>query len=78
MKCQDLLSLKNKNKFLKMFSAAVVIGDLTLCMLGNFACFFVICRFFFYKLIFQKKKKKKKNSYRNTTRVSKSLDPDQA
>ena len=29
---------------------------LTLCMLGNFACFFVICKsFFFFKLTFSKK-----------------------
>ena len=44
---------------------------LTLCMLGNFACFFVICGFFF-KLTFSKK------SFRNTFRVSNNLDPDQA
>ena len=36
---------------------------LTLCMLGNFACFFVVCG---------------KKSFRNTIRVSNSLDPDQA
>ena len=34
----------------------------TLCMLGNFACFFVICGCIFFKLAFSKKKKKKKNS----------------
>ena len=38
-------------------------GILTLCMLGNFACFFVVCGFFFFFLnyFFFKKKKKKKN-----------------
>ena len=45
--------------------------ELTLCMLGNFACFFVVCGFFF-KINFSKK------SLRNTIRVSNSLDPDQA
>ena len=41
--------------------------DLTLCMLGNFVCFFVVCGYFFFKLTF-----------RNTIRVSNSLDADQA
>ena len=45
--------------------------SLSLCMLGNFACFFVICGFFF-KLTFSKK------HLRDTIRVSNSLDPDQA
>ena len=40
--------------------------SLSLCMRGNFACFF-----FFRMLIFKK-------SFRNTIRVSNSLDPDQA
>ena len=44
---------------------------LNLCMLGNFACFFVVCRFFFTLTI-------SKKSFRNTIRVSKRLDPDQA
>ena len=44
---------------------------LTLCMLGNFACFFVVC-LFFSKLTFSK------NSFRNTIRMSNSLDPDRA
>ena len=53
-------------------------GLLTICMLGNLACFFVICGgffffFFFFKLTFSKGK-----SFRNTIRVSNSLDPDQA
>ena len=42
---------------------------LNLCMLGNISCFFVVCGFFFF---FSKK------SFRNTIRVSNSLDPDQA
>ena len=41
-------------------------------MLGNFACFFVVCGFFF-KLTFSNKK-----SFRNTIKVANSLDPDQA
>ena len=46
---------------------------LTLSMLGNFACFFLVCGFFFFfKSTFSKK------SFRNTIRVSNSLDPDQA
>ena len=46
---------------------------LTLCMLGNFACFFVICSgFVFFQINFFKK------SIRNTIRVSNSFDPDQA
>ena len=44
---------------------------LTICRLGNFACFFIVCGFF-SKLTFPK------NSFRNTIRVSNSLDPDQA
>ena len=44
---------------------------LSLCILGNFASFFVLCRFF-------SKSKISKNSFRNTIRVSNSLDPDQA
>ena len=41
-------------------------------MLGNCACFFVVCEFFLKNQLFQKK------SFRNTTRMSNSLDPDQA
>ena len=43
---------------------------LTLCILGNFLCFFVVC-WFFSKLTFWK------NSFRNTISVSNGLDPDQ-
>ena len=45
---------------------------LTLCMLGNFACFLSSMDFFniFLKLTFSKK------TFRNTIRVSKGLDPD--
>ena len=51
----------------------ILLDILTLCMLGNSACFFVICVvFFFLKFTFQKK------SFRNIIRVSNSLDPDQA
>ena len=45
--------------------------SLTHCLLGNFCCIFVIC-WSFWKSTF------KKNSFRNTIRVSNSLDPDQA
>ena len=45
--------------------------QLTLCMLGIFAFFFVVCRFF-------SKSTFSKNSYRYTFKVSNSLDPDQA
>ena len=55
MKCQASFSFKKviHLKIIKMLSAAVVIDALTLCMLGNFACFFVVCGLFF-KLTFQK------------------------
>ena len=43
-------------------------AQLTLCLLGNFACSFAIC-YFFSKSAFSK------NSSRNTIRVSNSLDP---
>ena len=43
---------------------------LTLCLLGNFACFFVIC--WFFKINFLE------NPFRITIRVSNSLDPDEA
>ena len=43
------------------------------CILGNFACFFVVCCFsFLQNNLFSK------NSFRNAIRVSNSLDPDQA
>ena len=45
--------------------------NLTLCMLGNFACFFVVCGFFL-KINFFKK------HLSGIVRVSNSLDPDQA
>ena len=45
---------------------------LPLCMLGNFACFFVVCGFFFKINFFSNK------SFRNTIRLSNCLDPDQA
>ena len=45
--------------------------QLTLCLFGNFACFFVV-RCFFQKSTFSK------NSFKITIRMSNSLDPDQA
>ena len=47
-------------------------GALTLYMLGNFACFFVVWIFFFLIKFYNNKKK-----IRNTIRVLNSLDPDQ-
>ena len=44
------------------------IEPLTLCPLGNFSCFFVVCWFFFSL----------KNVFRNTIRVHNSKDSDQA
>ena len=44
---------------------------LTICLLGNFSCFLSSADFFQNQLFF-------KNSFRNTIRVSNSLDPDQA
>ena len=74
MKQQILFSQKNIVIFFFFFfinlSAAVVTDALTLCMLGNFACFFVICGFVF-KINFFKNKK----SFRNTIRVP-GVDPD--
>ena len=43
---------------------------LTLCMLGNFACFFLLSADFFSRLIFSK------NSFSYTIRVSNTLDAD--
>ena len=47
------------------------IESLTLCKLGDFACFFLSSAAFFSKLTFSQ------NSFRNTIRVSNGLDPDQ-
>ena len=64
----EITNLSSKySPYLKLY----VVLTLTLCMLGNFACFF--CRLqIFLKLTFSKK------YFRNTIRVSNSLDPDQA
>ena len=43
----------------------------THCLLGNITCFLVVSRFFSESTF-------SKNSFRNTTRVSNSLDPDEA
>ena len=59
-----------------MWSAAVVIEGLTLCMLGNFAHFFVVCGFFF--LTFSKKSFQEYHQCVDTISVSNSLNPDQA
>ena len=64
---------KIKTKF-RMRSAALFYLALyvMLCMLGNFACFFVVCGFSFKIIFFFKK------SFRYTIRMSNSLDSDQA
>ena len=63
---------KKIKKKIRMSSAAVILlaFALTLCMLSNFSCFFVVCGFFL-KLTFSKQ------SFRNTIRMSDNLDPDQ-
>ena len=69
-KCHALFSWTFLKK-LSLLSAAVVTGTLILCMLGNFACFFC-CLIFFLNQLFPEK------TFRNTIKVSNSLDPDQA
>ena len=54
----------------KLIKHFVIKRGLTLCLLGNFACSFVVC-WYFSKSTFSK------NSFRNTMSVSNSLDPDQ-
>ena len=66
---------KSQNSFLRHQKKNDQTGStkyLTHCVLGNFACFFLLSVDFFFKLTFSKK------SFRNTIRVSNSLDPDQA
>ena len=46
------------------------VRPLTHCILGNFSCFLSAADVFQNKLL--------KNSFRNTIRISNSLDPDQA
>ena len=71
-----LAQLAELNFFFSPFFSALFlkmkIHCLILCMLGNFACIFVICGIFFFKLTFSNK------FFRDTIRGSKSLDPDQA
>ena len=43
----DILSFDNWTQYFRMSSAAVVTGALTICMLGNFACFLLSVCFFF-------------------------------
>ena len=52
---------------LRVLNEAVAV---TLCLLGNFSCFLPSADFFFKSTFL-------KNSFRNTIRVSNSLDPDQ-
>ena len=61
-----------KSHVLACSNYEVYYSNYILCLLNNFACFFKSADFFFSKWSFTK------NSFRNTIRVSNSLDPDQA
>ena len=71
------VNYKYISTFALLVSYARVMGNicssinLTLCMLSDFACFFIVCRFL-KKWLFLK------TSFGNTNRESDSLDPDQA
>ena len=58
---------------MRSVSSKVMPKTLTLCMLDNFACFFVVCGFFLIHITGNFSKK----SFRHTIRVSISLDPGQ-
>ena len=45
-----LLFVKETRRFPVGFPAIKVPFCITICMLGNFACFFVVCGFFFFFL----------------------------
>ena len=62
---------KKKNVIKKFLDKKKKDRKFILCMLGNFACFFV-CGLSFFKINFFKK------SVRNAIRVSNGLDPDQS
>ena len=62
---------QKSNLFQNALSASVMTCILTFCQLGNFSCFLSSDDFF-------SKSTLSKNSFRNTIRVSNSLDPDQA
>ena len=55
-------------QYLHYFRAKLWSPFLTICPLGNFECFFVVCKKSTFSI----------NSFRNTIRVSNSLDPYQA
>ena len=62
----------NKQTNLNVVCLALIVSrQLTLCFLGNFSFFFRLLTFFSILTY-------SKNSFRNTVRVSNSLDPDQA
>ena len=69
--CRKLLQQKNSKVNARNTNITVFREILNLCMLGNFACFFVFC-------LFLSKASFLNSSFRNTIRVSSSLDPDQA
>ena len=72
-----LLFVKETRRFPVGFPAIKVPFCITICMLGNFACFFVVYGFFFFFFFFFKLTFSK-TSIGNTIRVSNSLNPDQA
>ena len=72
MSTHNMFSWSNKKNYLRIITKySFLIISINSLHAGNFACFFVVCGFFF-KLNFSKK------YFRNTIRVSNSLDPDQA
>ena len=76
-RCQEMedhiLSSSTDKRLVLVLNKIGKTYSLTLCLLGNFSDFFVVCCCFcFSKLTYSK------NSFRNTIRVSNSLDPDQA
>ena len=46
--CEKYIKKKKKNQNTHVLSAAIAISTLAHCMLGNFACFIVVCGLFFF------------------------------
>ena len=70
--CESCATKHLQGTWMKLCYIVCFISEIkTLCMLGNCSCYFVICVFFQNQL-------SRKNYFRNTIRVSNSLDPDQA
>ena len=66
IKCDDKL---NKFTYFKLWKQGTQLSPITLCMLGNFACFFLVICGFFQNQLFKKNQEFK---------MSNSLDLDQA